>query len=177
MALQLMTSSTLNALKGWPQPYPVDFVAKLDSSVTARVPEGSCVSLNSSGNFILGVGNTNRMPMFTFHASDAPTVSNPNGGNPATDKRGFVPVNPRGHMLALVAVGPYELVSTNYDTGTSWAPNDFVTSPVSGGSEGKLTKGTLGTHTIIGQVSRGVVDNGYGSNALAFWPQVYPKYP
>jgi len=28
---------------------------------------------------------------------------------------------------------------------------------------------------IVGFVSRGVVDNGYGQNALAFWP--FPVFP
>jgi hypothetical protein len=28
---------------------------------------------------------------------------------------------------------------------------------------------------IVGIVSRGVVDNGYGKNALAFWP--FPVFP
>jgi hypothetical protein len=35
---------------------------------------------------------------------------------------------------------------------------------------GKLRSGTINTNMIVGIVSRGVVDNGYGKNALAFWP-------
>ena len=40
---------------------------------------------------------------------------------------------------------------------------------------GKLDVGTLYTDMIVGIVSRGVVDNGYGHDAVAFWP--FPVFP
>ena len=69
-------------------------------------------------------------------------------------------------------------MSTNYVTNAQYAPNDHLTSATgSGASAGKLVAGTLGTDTICGVVSRGVIDNGYGYNALAFWPVYLPVYP
>ena len=66
-----MTANTLNALKGWPSQSAVDYVAKLDSSVTVDpVLAGSVVSLNASGNYILGVGTNDSMPLFLFNNSD-----------------------------------------------------------------------------------------------------------
>ena len=170
-----MTAETLNALKGWPRMDAVDFECKFDSSITSRVPAGSVVYVSSSLTLMLGVGSTNRMPLFTFQASDAPDVSN-DGGNAATDKGVYIPIGPTGVVMSLVAIGAYELVSTTYVAGT-YNPNDLLTSPDSGATAGYLTKGTLGTNVICGVVSRGVVDNGYGSNAIAFWPVFFPVYP
>ena len=169
-----MTAETLNALKGWPNMAAVDFHAPFDATVfqsVTRVPAGSVVSLNSSGNFILGVGNTKVMPLFTFYASDDPTVSPPNGGDPSTTRGVYVGLSPTGQCLALPACGAYELVSTNF-VADSYAPNTLLTSATSGANAGKLAAGTLWTNTIVGIVSRGIVDNGYGHDALAFWPHV-----
>jgi len=87
-----------------------------------------------------------------------------------------VPVTPTGQALALVAVGAYELVSTAFVAG-SYPPNTPLTANKSGSAApGKLRSGTLYTNMIVGIVSRGVVDNGYGKNALAFWPcPVFPN--
>lgn len=171
----LMTQNTINALKGWPQERPVDYSGVFASSVTSTVPAGSVVHLNSDGEFELGVGTENVMPMFTFFASDSPHVKN-DGGDPDTDKNVWVPVQPNGKVLALVAIGAYELVSTQFVAG-SYPPNTLLTSAASGGNAGKLSAGTLGTHMICGQVSRGVVNNNYGYDALAFWPVVAYVYP
>lgn len=168
-----MTANTLNALKGWPQMNAVDYTAALDSAITTVVPAGSVVSLNSSGKFILGVGNTKVMPMFLFANSDDPDIVN-DGGDATTVKGVFIPIGPTGQSLALVATGAYELVTTSYVSG-SYLPNAALTSATTGSNAGKLSAGTMGTNMIVGLVSRGVVDNGYGKNALAFWP--CPVFP
>lgn len=168
-----MTAETLNALKGWPSMAAVDFQAKLDPTIAVRVPAGSCVRLSSTLTFLLGVGNLFAMPMFTFQASDAADVSN-SGGNPATVAGAWVPIAPVGYINALVAIGAYELVSTSFDTTANFVPNSPVTSPTTGANAGLLTLGVAGTNTICGVVSRGVVNNGYGTNALAFWPVFLP---
>lgn len=168
-----MTANTLNALKGWPQMNAVDYHAAIDSTVTTPVLAGSVVHINSSGNFIPGVGNLNVMPMFIFNSSDDPDVSN-DGGDASTDPGVFIPISPTGQAMALVAIGAYELVSTAYVAG-SYLPNAPLTSATTGDNKGKLTAGTMYTNMIVGFVSRGVVDNGYGKNALAFWP--FPIFP
>ena len=172
MALIKMTERTLNALKGWPHEAALDFTSSLDSSVTVTVNAGSVVHLNSSGYFILGVGSKTVMPMFTFNNSDDPDVVN-NGGDPSVDKGAFVAVSPTGQMMALPAKGAYELVSTSY-TGSSFPINTHLTSVLTGATAGKLKAGTLWTDTIVGVVSRGLTDNGYGENAVAFWPVYLP---
>jgi len=173
-----MTANSLNALKGWPQMNAVDYHAAFDSSIPSvdlPVLAGSVVSLNSSGNYILGVGNSAVMPLFLFNNSDDPDVVN-DGGDASTTAGVWVPVTPTGQALALVAVGAYELVSTAFVAG-SYPPNTPLTANKSGSAApGKLRSGTLYTNMIVGIVSRGVVDNGYGKNALAFWPcPVFPN--
>lgn len=170
-----MTALTLNAIKGWPRDMPLDFAAVLDPSIAETLPPGSAVHLNASGNYIPGV-LAGAMTLFTFQGSQDYDVAN-YGGNPATDKGVWVGVTPTGVIMALVATGAYELVSTNYNTALSYAPNDHLTSPLATGggiNRGTLTKGTLGTDDICGVVSRGVVDNGYGFDAIAFWPVFAP---
>jgi len=172
-----MTANTLNALKGWPQMNAVDYHAELDSGIPGAdlpVLAGAVVQLNATGNFILGVGTDSVMPLFLFNSSDDPDVSN-DGGGASTDAGVFVPISPTGQAMALVAVGAYELVSTAY-VAAAYAPNDPLTADKSGGGNpGLLQGGTMYTDMIVGLVSRGVVDNGYGKNALAFWP--CPVFP
>jgi len=168
-----MTANTLNALKGWPQPAAVDFHTEFASSITSVVLAGTVVRINSSGKYELGVGTDAVMPLFTFNNSDDPDVIN-EGGDPATEKGVWVAINPTGQAMALVAVGAYELVSTAY-VDADYSPNDPLTAAKTGANAGKLVAGTLYTDMIVGIVSRGVVDNGYGHLALAFWP--FPVFP
>lgn len=175
-----MTANTLNALKGWPNMNAVDYHAELDSSITDTVLAGSVVSLNSSGNFVQGAVGT-VMPMFLFSNSDDPDVSN-DGGDASTDAGVFIPISPTGQAMALVAVGAYELVSTAFDSSLTYAINeplyseDASNTDSSGVAAGLLhNAGVLYTNNCVGIVSRGVVDNGYGKDALAFWP--FPVFP
>ena len=172
-----MTNYTLNALKGWPSQSAVDFVAKLDSSVTTDpVYAGSVVSLNSSGNFILGTDSLSVMPMFIFQSSDDPDVSNEGGdAGVGGDKGVWVPIAPTGHMMALVAPGAYELVSTQYVAASTYTINLPLWADDSGAAIGKLDATTRkGGKTVVGVIRRGVVDNGYGHNGVAFWPYFLP---
>lgn len=171
-----MTANTLNALKGWPQPAAVDFHTEFDDGVFDILDEvlpGSVVHLNDEGKYALGVGNDKVMPLFMFNGSNDPDVQN-EGGDPATEKGAWIPINPTGQAMSLVAIGAYELVSTAFVAGT-YDPNDPLTSAKTGADAGKLAVGTMYTNMIVGLVSRGVVDNGYGHDAVAFWP--FPVFP
>jgi hypothetical protein len=121
-----------------------------------------------------GVGNQKVMPIFMFSASDDLDVAITDAGDPANDKGVFIPISPTGQALGFPANGAYELASTAIIAG-NFNPNDPLTSPDSGANAGLLTVGTMHTNMICGIVSRGVVDNGYGIEAVAFWPErVYP---
>ena len=175
-----MTANTLNALTGWPSQHAVDFHAMCDATILAAnepILAGSVVSLGADGEFELGVDANDRMPMFLFNNSDDPDVEN-DGGNAGAggDKGVWVPVSPTGQAMALVAVGAYELTSTQYVTGGNIdVPNTPLWSDDAGADIGKLDDTTwTGGKTVVGIVSRGVVDNGYGHNAVAFWPYFLP---
>ena len=176
-----MTANTLNALKGWPSQSAVDYVAKLSSTVTVDpVLAGSVVSLNASNDFILGVGATDVMPMFLFQNSDDPDVAN-DGGTASTDKGVWVPVAPTGQMMALVATGAYELVTTAHTgANTTFLVNTPLTAALGNvAASGKVAAHTWGGgQTVVGVVSRdcnaAFQDNGYGVDAVAFWPYFLP---
>jgi len=152
----------------------VDFTTEFDPSVTDVVPPGAVVSLNAAGNYVLGVGNEPVMPLFMFNGSNDPDVQNESFGDPATTPGDYVPINPTGQAMSLVGIGAYELVSTAFVEGV-YEPNDPLTSPMTGDNAGLLMVGTLYTNMIVGFVSRGVVDNGYGFESVAFWP--CPVFP
>lgn len=175
-APRAMTANTLNALKGWPQMAAVDYHTEFADSALALadpVLPGMVVHLDSDGKYALGVGDLAVMPLFMFNGSDDPDVQN-EGGDPATEKGVWVAISPTGQAMALVAVGAYELVSTAFVDGV-YEPNDPLTADDSGADAGKLAVGTLYTNMIVGFVSRGVIDNGYGHEAVAFWP--FPVFP
>lgn len=179
MSVRQMTSQTLNALKGWPHFHAVDFEGRFSASIPEAelpVPKGAVVSLDDDGNMIPGVGTAATMPMFNFYPSNELTVKG-NGGDPSQDRGAWVPITPTGVGLALPAVGAFELTSTHFDnTGVYLPGKTFLTSPASGSANaGLITVGNRGTDMIVGVVSRGVIDNGYGHPAVAFWP--HPIFP
>jgi hypothetical protein len=172
-----MTQYTLNALKGWPSPSAVDFNTTYDPTVVANnavVLAGAVTHLSDAGQYLLGVGSKVVMPLFMFNSSDDPDVTN-DGGDPSITKGVFVPISPTGQAMSLVGIGAYELVSTAFVAGQSYKPNSPLTSTLSpDANAGALQIGTIWTNTIVGFVSRGVVDNGYGFDSLAFWPHFIP---
>lgn len=170
-----MVDHTLDVLRGYHSKCP-QFVAEFDSAITTTVFAGTVVRLNSSGRYVLGVGNNLAMPMFLYSNSDDEDVAN-YGGNPATEKNVWVETGPTGMAVAFVGNGGFELMSTEFVKTFSYPPNTLLTSPASGADAGKLRPGTLGTDTVIGIVSRGVVDNGHGHEALAFWTHLALPQP
>ena len=179
MAVRRMTELTLNALKGWPEDHALDYLAPLEPTLPSNelpVPPGTVVHLNAAGKYTLGVGTLKVMPLFLFTDSQDST-SYYDGGNPATSKHASVPMlGGTAPLMALVATGSLELVSTAYVTGQSYPPNTPLTAALSGAANaGRLKPGVIGTDMIVGLVSQGVVDNGYGKMGLAFW--CVPVFP
>lgn len=175
-----MTAHCLEHLKGvTPGVNYVDFRAKLSANVTIDpVYKGRVVHLNSEGEYEMGVGTQAVMPLFLLSNSDDPDVRR-TGGDPATEKGIWRAGIPTGAMSALVAIGGFELLSTEFVAG-SYPPNTHLTAAASNSNAstgGVLTSGTLGTDTICGVVSRGVMAHKVGianPDALAFWPVYIP---
>ena len=179
-----MFDHTLDAIKGWFHMAALDFTAKLSSNVTVTtVYAGRCVHLNSDGEFELGATGS-QMPIFLLQNSDDNDVGNSGGTR-------WYPVGPTGAITGLVAKGSYELETTEFDSGNTYAPNDLLRCKSSSNSStdgGLLTNASvvtlenstsLGAGTnptaIVGVVSRGVRKRQSDrNNVLAFWPIYKP---
>ena len=179
-----MFDHTLDAIKGWFQMAALDYTAKLSSNVTVTtVYAGRCVHLNASGEFELGCLGS-QVPIFLLQNSDDNDVSNTGGTT-------WYPIGPTGTVTGLVALGAYELETTEFDSAYTYAPNDFLRCKSSSNSStdgGLLTKNgvttlenstSLGAGTnptaVVGVVSRGVRKRQSDrNNVLAFWPIYKP---
>ena len=181
-----MTANTLNALKGWPSQSAVDYVSTIDATQLAGhnsgvTLAGTVVSLGADGEYEIGVGELDRMPLFLFNNSDDPDVANDGGDAGAGGDKGvWVPVSPSGNMMALVATGAYELTTTQFAGATgTFTPNTPLKADKYGvGNAGKVEASAFSStaFTIVGVVSRnGYQDNGYGVDCVAFWPYFLPK--
>lgn len=176
-----MFDHTLDAVKGWVPGNmgSVDFAAKLSANVTIDpVYQGRVVHLNSAGEFEMGcVGD--QMAIFLMQNSDDTDVES-SGSN--DDQQTF----PRRVMQGLVAIGGYELASTEFDTDQTYAPNDSLraiasnTVAATGGrltNQGvvKVASASASTATAVcGRVSRGVKTNTHRKSVLYFWPVHIP---
>lgn len=176
MAIGQMFDHTLDALKGWPCPTALDFVAKLSPNVTFTnpVPAGRCVH-NTAVGFEMGCAG-NMMPIFLLQGSADFDVANANAN--------WTAIAPVGWMSGLVAIGGYELSTTEFDTTQTYAPNDHLKAILDNATDatgGTLTNQALGTLygatgvNRVGVVSRGKSTNAYGKSVLAFWPVYCPQ--
>lgn len=182
MALRKITSHMLDAPKGWPSPYAVDFKAPFNSTALGNLTdgaafEGRCVHLNANGEYEYGV-TAFQMPLFLLNNSDDADVSN-YGGDINQEKGAWNKLWPRGGMAALVAAGAYELATTEYDTALDYKPNDHLSAATgTSSSAGKLVNNhsPYPATSIVGVVSRGVVKWANGKDQLFFWPVYLPAH-
>lgn len=210
-----MFDHTLDALKGWPNPCAVDISGTLSSNVNRGstglpIYGGMCAHVQSvtAGSppepiFEMGA-NLAMMPIFLWVGDADYDVSNPGvpAGTPLGGSGGvlgspgsgtppaWVPIRPSGHVMGLVAVGGFELETTEFDTAQNYSPNDplravtsntdtnagRLTNQDASGGQGFATAGsfTVYTDTVVGVVSRGSYVNKHGKQALAFWPVYLP---
>jgi len=148
-----MFTHELNGVKGFipAQPWVVDKTANVASGVTlTNCLAGRIVSLNTSGEWIMGVGtitaNSRPMPFVLFQsAGDFDVVGD--DGNFTGAQRSGVQNRITGVCVAQCA----ELQSTEYTTGVTYAPGELLTASDTTGLIVK-TSGTSAA-TIIGVVS------------------------
>lgn len=181
-----MLQGVLNPLKGWPDTATLDYVAPFSAAAKVSldpIPAGRVVHLNESQEFELGCQHTVgkiHMPMFTFHWSDHPDTGPDGGidGSASSDPDGWMNVS-RNHMMGIVAIAGVELETTEFVTGVSYLPGDPL--QASSANLGKISKGTLGTHMIVGTCSAGSKKltqlTTLARDAVAFWPLCIPPQP
>lgn len=156
-----MFDHELNAVKGWPSPYAVDYSAEYASGVTGLFA-GNVVSLDANGKFVKGFNTDRAMAIFLLqNQSDFDVLSDV--GNISG-----------GKGSGLVACGAYELQSTEFAT-ASYVPNDTLTAD----ADGILEAGVAYTDPICGVVSAGQSDSEHDATIklLAFWPVWLPVAP
>lgn len=171
--------ATLEVLKNsLVNPHHLNFVAKLSSNVTFSPKAGRVVRLNASGEFEMGLPNTvgaAHMPIFLWSGAADTDVSNPSSTSGPGE---WAAALPDGYLVGLVAVGAWELETTEYDSAQSYNPGDALTATpnnTDSATGGRLTKATAYGAPICGVVSRGVHKNARGKNVLSFWPVWLPR--
>lgn len=157
-----MFDHMLDPKKGWPSPYALDKAALPDTGVTG-ILAGTGVSLNpANGNLVLGLSTAGAMAMWAFQ------------GQNEFDVNGDVGNIIGGHVNCLVAVGAYELETTEF-IGVSFAPQATLTLDAATGKVKAAAGGILGTVDIVGIVSAvGPLTNAYGKSTVRFWPVYEP---
>jgi hypothetical protein len=164
-----MFDHELNPRKGWPSPYAVDHRIQADSAAEG-ILAGMVVHKDpTSGKAIRGLtALSSEMPLFVFQGQDE------------FDVNGDVGNIIGGWMNTLVAIGSYELQTTEFVSPATYNINDPLTSvvhAVSPTDKGKVQKTTLGSNDVIcGIVSEtGPVANDHGKEFVTFWPVFIPK--
>ena len=173
-----MFDHTLDAIKGWFQMAALDFTAKISANVEVSVYAGRCAHVNSVGEIEL-VCTGSMMPIFLLQGGTDNDVSNDGGTT-------WYPIGPTGTITGLVGSGSYELETTEFDSGNTYAPNEYLrckSSSQSSTDAGLLTNsstvaaeaGSGNPTNIVGVVSRGVRKRQSDrNNVLAFWTVYKP---
>lgn len=176
-----MFSNMLDAKKGWPSPVALDYTVKISPNVLYNAVPGQVGHLNSVGQWEPGVVGK-QMGLFLFQGVTDLDV-NSTGGT-AGGVTQWIPISPTGKAMALVAKGPYELETTEFDSTLTYAIGDPLRSPTGNGAtnytdgtnSGKLVNSgfTFGTNAYCGVTSAGVLTNSYGVKVIRFWPVYQP---
>ena len=154
-----------NVLKGWWHPHALDKSADMASGET--ILAGRVCYLDSNAEFRLGLPD-NCLPMFAW----------PNSTD--FDVDADVGNIQKQVMMGLPVTGPYELQTTEYDTGYSYAVNDHLTAwdtqlaGYAAEKKGKVRPGNPYHQTIVGVVSKGAAVNDHGKNWVSLWTYYLP---
>lgn len=176
---------TLDVVRGYNGLEKLTFQAPVDSAVQFPLYAGSVVHLNANGKFEAGV-KAATMPLFLWHSVDDFDVVNDGTNTTAAGDYDWFSVFPGQTqadttLTAYVATGGFELVSTEFDTSATYAPNDLLTSSpnnTNAARGGKLRKlegaEALYTTPVVGVVSRGTDLSKERIARLYFWPVFLP---
>jgi len=193
--MRSMLAHTLEVIRGLTPTsgYQLQFVADHDATEIATItnnyiPAGRCVSLNSAGNTKLGVG-TQDVAMWTFWDSDAYDVAT-DGGTLSSDPMAYSQGTPTGGNKCVVALGGFELETTEFIDSNTYAVMDKLTAAAGTAGNASQMWNTAGkldnasvkcySYNVVGIVTKGftpnvTAKNAHGFNALRFWPIYLPK--
>jgi hypothetical protein len=149
------------AVRGYVPNHALEYNA--DPATGQSFEAGTLVSLNASGNIIAGCA-ASAMPMIAINGTSDFDAAGDTGN---IDGAG---------IGALVATGGYEVYTTAYDTGETYAPNQLLTAGT-GANVGKVvpSPATYNDSVIVGCVSQGTpTSTQYDQSLLFFWTMFIP---
>ena len=161
-------------------PWRVEFDAPLSTSQSdlaniSKLVQGSVVSLNEDGNFVLGAGvgtDTNHpVPCIVMKNSFDPDVTT---GITGKDQKVSTYSAVGGIVTAIPMTCGYEMETTEFTEGT-YKPNDGVVADAT--NVGKVTVATANpgsTEVYLGHVSVAPKADRFGNKRLAFWADFIP---
>ena len=169
-----MFDHRLNPIKGWPSPYALDKAKGVGQAAAEQgIKAGMVVHIDSvTGLFMRGLPG-NQVPVFAWNDFLAFDAQGADDGNISLYG------NNKG-ISGLVALGSYELQTTEYDTAYTYAVNDHLTAWDShlGGyvaaNKGKIRKGFPYHETICGVVTAGAAVNNFGKYWVSLWTYYLP---
>ncbi len=173
-----MFDHTLDPIKGWgTDMHVVDKRGQLDPEETVGAKAGMCVHLDPTTGLLQKGIVAGAMALFIWNNKDD------------FDVNGDVGSIQSNIVNTLVAIGAYELQTTEFVEGEDYVPNTPLTSaPGDGADSGKLVPGVIGTDDIVGIVSDNSNNgslpgntattlpftNEFGKDVINFWPVFCP---
>lgn len=160
-----MTGHMCVAVKGPAPNWRAEYAAE-GADVNEEIHEGSLISLNAEGKFVLGcaagTGANHPMPMFSCK-------DNANAGVVQWGGNVFA-----GYHHGLVATGGFEIETSEFDAEAVYAYNDMLMPGVAG----KVTKATgaaYGEFPVVGIVSRPPqINKTCECQTVRFWSMFIP---
>ncbi len=154
-----------------------DAAVKAEANAT-KIFQGSIVSLNADGQYVVGCGAGEGVnfpvPCISMKNVADPDVS---AGIEGSDYRTSVYSAIGGKITAIPCTGSYEMETTEFDADATYAPNDALV-PATGDDIGKVAKATTqpgGAVPYVGFVSRAVyAASNYGHSRLSFFMNFIP---
>ncbi len=156
-----MYDHTLVTVKGPGRLTRLDYAAAPKTG--EAIAPGMVCSIDANGEMIAGCpnGSAGNRPMAMFALQDTDAFdANSDSGNISG-----------GVQSAVVATGGFEVQSTEFDSGETYAPNDLLKDKA-GADDGTLTllgQAPYGNTAAVGCVSKGVETNKEGVSVLTFW--------
>lgn len=178
-----MYDHELNPYRGWSGDRGVvlEKALAISDENSNKIYAGCCVYVDPNNKFRLGIRDTGstastRVPCFAFQNEDDFDVNSDLGNISG------------GVLMALCALGDFELETTQFDTGSGedYTPGTLLTATAAdaeGGansSDGNLLPGDIGTDPIVGIISEQGTnsdhsfENEHGQNVIRFWSWFFP---
>jgi len=165
-----MFDHRLNPIKGWPSPYALDKAKGVGQAAAEQgIKAGMVVHIDPvTGLFMRGLPG-NQVPVFAWNDFLAFDAQGGDDGNISLYG------NNKG-ISGLVALGSYELQTTEYVSALNYPPNTPLTvCNTAGTNQGKVEPGQFYVNTIVGVVSDGTSTNVQGVSVVTFWSYFLPS--